>query len=141
MCNFGTAQKIVVGKHHSKFRTSLATATTSITNSMAMMEWWPSRPQPGILNENSKPLKATLLDWIRLGWDHPIIYIRIYRVSVLEMDFFRMLEMIGKLNILTCIDDNYVAKGWPFWNLCLLLNKTVNFFFRYLRGDPLNWKN
>ena len=75
LCNFWTTQKIVVGKHHSKFRTSLATATTSITNSMAMMEWWPSRPQPGILNENSKPLKATLLDWIRLGWDHPIIYI------------------------------------------------------------------
>ena len=40
--------------------------------------------------------------------------ILIYRVSVLEMDFFRRLEMIGKLNILTCIDDNYVAKGWPF---------------------------
>ena len=37
-----------------------------------------------------------------------------YRVSVLEMDFFRRLKMIGKPNILTCTDDLYVAKKWTF---------------------------
>ena len=57
-----------------------------------------------------------------------------YRVSVLEMDFFRRLEMIEKLNILTCTDDYYVAKGWPFWYLCLLLNKRVNFFLIFKGG-------
>ena len=40
--------------------------------------------------------------------------------SVLEMDFFRRLETMAKPNILTCTDDLYVAKSWPFWYLCLL---------------------
>ena len=63
-----------------------------------------------------------------------------YRVSVLEMDFFRRLEMIEKLNILTCTDDYYVAKGWPFWYLCLLLNKRVNFFSPFSKGGPFESK-
>ena len=46
-----------------------------------------------------------------------------YRVSVLEMDFFRRLKMTGKPNILTCTDDLYVAKRWTFWYLCLPLQK------------------
>ena len=36
------------------------------------------------------------------------------RVFILEMDFFRRLEMIGNLNILTCNDDLCIAKDRKF---------------------------
>ena len=49
-----------------------------------------------------------------------------YRVFILEMDYFSRLEMTGKPNILICIDDLHIAKGWTFWYVCLLLTKKIN---------------